>query len=248
MCENVILVPKPVKFQLLPGRRQVPRPLGLDLPENLRALEPPLTESWAEDFRTGDGDVRFARDKGLPAEGYRQRVDGDGAVVEYSAPAGAFYALMTLRQLSLGGETPCCRAEDAPALKLRGYLLDVGRGKIPTLDTLKKMVDLLASLKYNHLQLYMEGMCFAYPSFPEYWRDGTPLTPREIRELSEYCRSLFITLAPCQNSLGHMAPWLTRPELKHLAEKEEGMVVHGIPIPPPPWTAGTRPLWTLSGG
>ncbi len=232
MGENVILAPKPVELQLLPGCWQAPRPLGLDLPEDLRSLEFPLTESWAEDFRADGGDVRFDRDKGLPAEGYRLRVDEDGAVVEYSAPAGAFYALMTLRQLSLGGETPCCRVEDAPALKLRGYLLDVGRGKIPTLDTLKQTVDLLAGLKYNHLQLYMEGMCFAYPSFPEYRRDGTPLTPREMRELSEYCRSRFITLVPCQNSLGHMAPWLARPELRHLAEKEDGMVAYGISIPP----------------
>ncbi len=232
MRENVTLAPKPVAFRLLPGYWQASRPLGLDLPEELRALAAPLAESWAEDFRAGGTDVHFSKDQALPAEGYRLRVDGEGAVVEYSAPAGVFYALMTLRQLTLGGEAPCCWVEDAPALKLRGYLLDVGRGKIPTLDTLKQTVDLLVSLKYNHLQLYMEEMCFAYPSFPEYWRDGTPLTPQEMGELLAYCRDRFITLTPCQNSLGHMASWLARPELKHLAEKEDGMVVHGIPVPP----------------
>lgn len=232
MNDTVILAPKPKRFEREPGFWAAPRPMGLALPAELEALAAPLRESWGEEFRVGGGDVGFAIDKALPPEGYRLQVDKTGALVEYSAPAGAFYALMTLRQLAAGGCAPCCRVEDEPELPLRGFMLDVGRGKVPTLDSLKGTVDLLASLKYNHFQLYMEGMCFAYPSFPEYWKDETPLTPEELTELSTYCKARFIDLTPCQNSLGHMAPWLARPELRYLAEKEEGMVVHGIPVPP----------------
>ena len=232
MSDTVILAPKPRRFEQMQGFWTAPKPLGLALPGELAALTAPLVESWGEEFAPGGTDVRFAADEVLPPEGYRLRVDEGGALVEYSAPAGAFYALMTLRQLAAGGRVPCCRTEDAPALKLRGFLLDVGRGKIPTLDSLKEMADLLASLKYNHLQLYMEGMCFAYPSFPEGWRGETPLTPGELRELSGYCRARFIDLTPCQNSLGHMAPWLARPELRRLAECEDGMTVQGFSIPP----------------
>ncbi len=232
MERNVILAPAVCEWQALPGVWKPEKPLGLALPAGLETLALPLTESWGGDFCPSGADVHFVLRGELPREGYRLLVSGNGAQVEYSTPAGAFYALMTLRQLAAEGPVPCCRVEDAPGLALRGYMLDVGRGKVPTLDTLKQTVDLLAALKYNHLQLYMEGMPFAYPSFPEAWQEKTPLTPEEIRGLAAYCRSRFIDLAPCQNSLGHMAPWLARPELRHLAEKEDGLVVQGIKTPP----------------
>ena len=39
---------------------------------------------------------------------------------------------------------------------VQGYQLDVSRCKVPTMPTLFRMVDLLASLGYNQFQLYTE--------------------------------------------------------------------------------------------
>ena len=50
--------------------------------------------------------------------------------------------------------------DDYPDLKLRGVMLDISRSKVPTLSTLKKLVDKFATLKLNHLELYVEGFSF----------------------------------------------------------------------------------------
>lgn len=158
----------------------------------------------------------------------------DGIQITYAAYPGAFYALMTLRQMMLAspGNLPCCEIFDRPGLSLRGMMLDVSRGKVPTLETLKQTVDFLAAFKYNHLELYFEGFSFAYPSFPKYWREDGALLPEEIRELDAYCRARFIDLVPNQNSLGHMAPWLEKEEFASLAELEGGFRVGELQVPP----------------
>ena len=77
-------------------------------------------------------------------------------------------------------ELPALLIDDAPALTHRGFMLDVSRNKarhvcvspagrqraqVPKLETLFGIVDTLASLKYNQLQLYMEHT-FAYKDHP----------------------------------------------------------------------------------
>jgi hypothetical protein len=103
----------------------------------------------------------------------------------------------------------------------RGFLLDVSRGKVPTMETLSDLIDLLARLKYNQLYLYVEHT-FAYRNHKTVWRDASPLTAEEIRVLDNYCGERFIELVPVQNSLGHMERWLKHPEYKHLAECPDG--------------------------
>ena len=37
---------------------------------------------------------------------------------------------------------------------VRSYMLDISRDKVPTLGTLKQLVDILARFDYNQFQLY----------------------------------------------------------------------------------------------
>lgn len=147
----------------------------------------------------------------LPAEGYRLTVSATGVTVEYSQPAGAFYGFMTLNQLYRASrELPCLVIEDEPDFPLRGYMWDVARNKIPKLETIFEMIDRLASLKINHLELYMEGAPFAYPSFPEMWQNRDVFTGDELMRIDAYCRERFIDFVPNQNTFGHMAAWLAQ--------------------------------------
>ena len=158
---------------------------------------------------------------GIGAEGYRLVVTPERVVIEARDPAGLFYGRATLTQLvrlqQSAGRIPALAIEDAPDFAERGVMLDVSRDKVPTMETLYRLVDELASFKINRLQLYLEHT-FAYRAHPLVWADASPLTGGEIEALDAYCRERFIELVPNQNSFGHMERWLKHPEYAHLAE------------------------------
>ncbi len=203
-------------------------------PAFLPAVQTALSLFPALSAETGAGGcVTVRSDAALEKEGYTLTVRPDGVTMAASTACGAFYAAITFCELACGGrEIPCCDIADAPGLRLRGVLLDISRGKVPTLKTLCETVDLLARCKLNHLELYIEGLSFAYPSFGALWAGETPLTPDEVRALDAYCRARFVDLVPCQNGLGHMGRWLSEPTLRPLAECPDGFTVYGRSFPP----------------
>lgn len=226
--EALFLVPKPMYAFLTGGTCSIKKPVGL--PSALHALDTIYPGCYRFDR---EEDIRFVTDAAIPPEGYRLVIEKEGISVASAGKQGRFYALITLGQLLMQHEElPCCEIGDAPALAMRGYRLDISRGRIPTMQTLFRTADLLAAFKYNQFQLYIEGFSFAYPSFPQCTQGRTPITGEEIEQLKAYCAERCIELVPNQNCLGHMAPWLSRPEFRHLAEKEEGVEAMGRHFPP----------------
>lgn len=174
---------------------------------------------------TSKATIRFTKDAQLASEGYQLDIQRDGINIRYSQPAGAYYGVITLAHLKkqFPVTMACVSVNDEPDLAVRGLMLDISRDKVPQLNTIKQLVDKLTLLKYNHLELYVEGFSFAYPSFKELWEGKeTPITPEEIKELDAYCKERFIELVPNQNSLGHMQAWLATEKYKHLAECPNG--------------------------
>jgi hypothetical protein len=104
-------------------------------------------------------------------------------------------------------------------------MMDISRCKVPTMDTLKSLVDLFASLKINQFQLYMEHT-FAFSAHGKVWADASPLTAEEIVSLDRYCADRFIELVPNFNSFGHFERWLRHPEYHGLAECPDGYTHH----------------------
>ena len=163
-------------------------------------------------------DTAIARPQGYVLKILHDRIDVIGG-----DSAGVFYAHATLAQLATlyGKEIPTLYIEDWPDFRARGVMLDVSRDKVPTMATLKSLVDKLASWKINQLQLYIEHT-FAYRNHSEVWKDASPFTAAEIRELDSFCRERFIDLVPNQNSFGHMERWLKHPRYLPLAEAPNG--------------------------
>ncbi len=229
------LFPRPKQMEELQAHFHVSYPLTIALTEDLAPLRTLLdaTLKCETAVTATAAAVTFTADATLGKEAYRLDISSDGITISYSAKNGAFYGLVTLGQILAQCETsiPCCKIADEPALSVRGYMLDISRGKVPTLEDLCGYVDRLAELKYNQLQLYVEGFSFAYPSYTEVWKDATPITGEEIRYLDSYCEERGIELVPNQNSLGHMAAWLARDEFRHLAETEQGMEFMGSAMP-----------------
>ena len=136
---------------------------------------------------------------------------------------GAFYGVMTLAQLlkQYGDKLPQLHIEDSPDFAARGIMLDISRDKVPTMVTLFELVDKLAALKLNELQLYTEHT-FAFQKHPTVWANATPMTGEEIMRLDAYCKLRHIHLVPNQNTFGHMRRWLTHNEYRPLAEAPNG--------------------------
>jgi len=103
-------------------------------------------------------------------------------------------------------------------------MLDISRDRIPTMRTLRLVVDILARCRYNQLQLYMEHS-FAYEGHEKVWEEADPVTPAEIAKLQAYCEMQGIELVPNQNTFGHMERWLTLPEYNSLAKFPKGGAV-----------------------
>ena len=169
-------------------------------------------------------------DASLPPEGYRLLVAEGRIQIHARAPAGFAHARRTLGQLrrQYPASIPPLEIDDAPALAFRGVMLDVSRDRIPTMPALLAQTDLLASLKLNHLQLYIEH-AFAYAGHEPVWRGADPITPDELRALDAHAASLGITLAANQNCFGHMRRWLQHPRYRRLAETHDEFDFYGIP-------------------
>ncbi|MBS0195433.1 MAG: family 20 glycosylhydrolase [Planctomycetes bacterium] len=156
-----------------------------------------------------------------PAHGaagsYQLSVTREGVRIRAGDDEGARGALATLLQLVRAGPIPSCEIHDAPAFARRGVMLDVSRDRVPTMPQFFEIIDTLAALKFNHLQLYTEHT-FAYAGHEDVWRGWSPLTPAEVRRLDAYASAHGIELAANQNCFGHMVPWLKLPRYAPLAE------------------------------
>lgn len=159
---------------------------------------------------------------GGAGEGYTLCVDERRIVLWGGTPAGVARGVQTLCQVLAGSgrSVDALRIVDAPAMRWRGVMLDVSRAKVPTLDTLKRVVDMISFYKLNMLQLYVEHT-FASRRHPEIGRGWGALTPEELVALDHYCVDRYVELVPCLQSFGHMRRILELPRYTHLAESKE---------------------------
>lgn len=232
------LLPLPRSLRRQDGELVLPRDgaiAGAAASERLcRMLEGATGGRW----RAGsEGAVVAEIDPQLPAQGYRLAVRPEGASIAGADPAGVFYGACTLVQLVEAGRLPCVEIEDHPDLPVRGVMLDISRDKVPTMTTLRELIDLLASWKVNQLQLYIEHT-FAYRAHPEVWASASPMTADEIRELDACCRERFVELVPNQNSFGHLERWFAHERYRPMAETDGGVTL--------PWGEVTRHPFTLA--
>jgi hypothetical protein len=173
-------------------------------------------------------------DPSLPDQGYVLRIGRGGVELVGADAAGLFYGEATLAQLGRleVGALPLGEVRDHPDLPVRGVMLDISRDKVPTMASLESLIERLAALKINQVQLYAEHT-FAYSNHPEVHATASPLDAGEIRELDAFCSARHVELVPNQNCLGHMNRWLAHDRYRPLAIEPNGFVdPYGITRPP----------------
>lgn len=169
-------------------------------------------------------ELKFILKNEVQKEGYEININKDNVECYYSSEQGAHNAILTLKQLlSKKNELTTCLIKDEPNFELRSVMIDISRNKVPKLKTLKKIVDELALVKINDLQLYIEGRSFYFESLSKYYENKEDfLTGEDIIELRKYANARGIEITPNFNCYGHMAYWLNQDDLKHLALNQEG--------------------------
>ena len=171
--------------------------------------------------RSGDLGPHIELERGgRGAESYSLAVDGGRARLRAGTASGLRYAAETFAQLiGPGRSAPCCEIEDAPDFARRGLLLDVSRGRVPTLASLRALIDRCAQLKLNTLMLYVEHP-FQFRRHPEIGSDCSALDAETLRGLDDYAADQHVELVPNLQSLGHMERILRLPRYAELAETD----------------------------
>ena len=157
-------------------------------------------------------------------EAYLLTVKSNKIAIVACSSSGFLYGVATLIQLCkiFRAQIVCTVIYDEPSYSNRGYMLDVSRGRVPTMDSLKALVDRLSLYKMNQLQLYMENS-LRLDGFEEVWSQTDPFTPEEILDLDCYCSIRGIELVPCIASFGHLYDILRSESFGKYREMKNGI-------------------------
>ena len=163
----------------------------------------------------------------LEKEEYKISIKDEKIFIYSSTNEGAFYATVSLYFILKEEILTECEICDKPDLSIRGFTYDISRNKVPTIETIYKLLDNLALLKYNHFELYVEGLSFEYSKYKKYLKDENYITKEEFKEIEKYANLNCIDLVPNENGFGHMGDWLAIDEFKGLAECPGGIFLWG---------------------
>ena len=161
----------------------------------------------------------FVEVEDLGKEEYEIDITKESIKISAKSEQGAFWGIQTLRQIFKNKNIPCLHIEDCPDFSYRGFYHDVTRGKVPTLDTLKKLVDEMAYYKMNSLQLYVEHT-YEFEEFKDSIEKTGYMTAEETKALDDYCYENYIELIPSIACFGHLYELLQKPQYKELCVLE----------------------------
>ena len=220
----------------------VPLRLRLALRRFCTAVEPVVGRlEWCGAPRPGVLLTIAVSRKGGREQGYRLSISREGITLAGGDETGCFYGLETLRQILEqvpASAVPVVEVRDYPDFGARGFMLDISRCKVPTMETLRTLVNLASRLKLNQLQLYTEHT-FAFRAHRVVWEKASPITPDEVMALDEYCHERYIELVPNLNSFGHFERWLRHDAYRGLAECPNGFAHPWGGVSP--WGSTLRP-------
>ncbi len=128
---------------------------------NEKPFTVPELTSWQGGVGTAENNIRVVtkRDKSLPSEAYRLRIDDKRATIWASDERGLIWGRQTLMQLQEQGPLQKGEALDVPQYRMRGFMIDVGRKYIP-ISYLRSLVRVMSYYKMNTLQIHLNDNGF----------------------------------------------------------------------------------------
>jgi len=175
LAQSLAVIPQPARVDRAPGAFVLTGRSAITTDAAMRDVGYALADYVAPatgyrlPVRTSGGVISIRTDTSLARlgdEGYRLVVTPAGVTIRAAKPAGAFYAVQTLRQLlppdiyrqarvqGVTWRVPAVSIEDTPRFVWRGAHLDVSRHFMPK-EFVKKYIDLLALHKLNRFHWHL---------------------------------------------------------------------------------------------
>lgn len=190
----------------------LPAPIIMPTPQKCELLEGTCLLSDTKNAKRIDQD-------GIPAEGYRLKIDKNGVTIWCSDESGYVYAQQTLKVLQLQyadiGRIPNIVVEDAPRLQWRSFMLDSGR-QFQRVSTIKKYIDMMSMLKFNRFHWHLTeglGWRLEIKKYPKLTSVGAFVgegpeqkgyySEADVREIVAYAKERAITVVPEIDMPGH---------------------------------------------
>ncbi len=165
--------------------------------------------------------LHFEGRKSYHPESYYLTINENNIEIKASTLRGLYYGIQSLKQIfryteATQSSIPCCTIYDIPALNIRGWMDDISRGPIPTVEFIKLEIKTLSEFKLNFFNLYSENV-FKSTIYPDLAPlDG--LTAEEIKEIEKYAELHFVEFSGNQQAFGHMEKVLKNPQYSDLGD------------------------------
>jgi hexosaminidase len=230
-----IIVPRPVSVQWQAGALRIPdgclirvatleqRPEADILATHLRSRYGLTTHVVVGDEAAPAlFDLAAVPDERTPVnpEGYRLEV-GPRVLLSTHGDRGRLYGVQTLLQMLIadpgGVAVRCAQIVDEPSMGFRAW--HMASPSEADLPTYRRMVDVLAALKYNAI-VWEVNEQLQYETHPDIARAGAP-TKAQLKDLVAYAKLRRFEVIPQLATFAHFGYALQRPAYKGLAESQQ---------------------------
>lgn len=223
------IIPKPLKCTVRSGEIRIGRNSKVVSKSKL-----PLSDKYLSEFLNTLNlcdqavAINLITKSELANEEYKIIIN-DNITIFCSSDIGALNAIKTLKQIGNTGIITCCEISDKPQYNWRGFMLDSAR-HFWTVDYIKKVLDVMASLKLNVLHWHLtddQGWRMEIKKYPDLavkgckransqlypnrsdhdnteYGAGYYYTQEQIKNVISYAKNLGIDVMPEVDMPGHL--------------------------------------------
>lgn len=110
-------------------------------------------------------------------------------------------------------------------MKQYGLMIDVSRGKVYSIEQIKKIMDYCQKFGYTYINLYIEDL-ITLENYPQYGYMRGRYSDVEIKQLVNYSHEIGIELYPAIQTLGHLEHFLKWADSAELADTSKVLNVN----------------------
>lgn len=136
------------------------------------------------------------------------KFDGSKATIGANTVPAKARGYMLLAKAIAEGKT--LDIAQTPAFNLLGVMLDVSRGSVMKVGSVKKYINQMVAHGMNMLMLYTEDV-YEVEGYPYFGYQRGRYTVKELKEIDDYAYELGVEVIPCIQTFGHMEQFLRYP-------------------------------------